>query len=74
MVYIHLPAAYHRLDLDVAKENLLAAVFSAVSVVFLALSMNLCFLSEIRHNAPNLANNSSNTSQVLNTPQLGPWH
>ena len=35
MVYIYLPAAYYHLNLDVTKENLLAAGFSAVSAVFL---------------------------------------
>ncbi len=35
MVYIYLPAADYHLHLDVPKENLLAAGFSAVPVVFL---------------------------------------
>ncbi len=35
MVYIYLPVAYYHLNLDVIKENLLAAGFSAVPEVFL---------------------------------------
>ncbi len=35
MVYIYVPAAYYHLNLDVTKENLLAAGFSAVPAVFL---------------------------------------
>ncbi len=35
MVYIYLPAAYYHLNLDVTKDNLLAAGFSAVPAVFL---------------------------------------
>ncbi len=35
MVYIYLPAPYYHLNLDVTKENLLAAGFSAVPAVFL---------------------------------------
>ena len=35
MVYIYLPVAYYHLNLDVTKENLLAAGFSAVPAVFL---------------------------------------
>ncbi len=35
MVYIRWPAAYYNLNLDVIKDNLLAAGFSAVSAVFL---------------------------------------
>ncbi len=35
MVYIYLPAAYYHLNLDVTKENLLAAGFSAVPAVLL---------------------------------------
>ncbi len=35
MVYIYLPAAYYQINLDVTKENLLAAGFSAVPAVFL---------------------------------------
>ncbi len=34
-MYIYFPAAYYRLNLYVIKENLLAAGFSAVPVVFL---------------------------------------
>ncbi len=37
MVYIYLPAVYYNLNLDVTKENLLAAGFSAVPAVFLVL-------------------------------------
>ncbi len=37
MVYIYLPAVYYHLNLDVTIENLLAAGFSAVPVVFLVL-------------------------------------
>ena len=40
MVYIYLPPAYYQINLDVTKENLLAAGFSAVPAVFLVLS---CF-------------------------------
>ncbi len=35
MVHLYLPAAYYHLNLDVTKENLLAAGFSAVPAVFL---------------------------------------
>ncbi len=35
MVYICLPAAYYHLNLDVTKENLLAAGMSAVPAAFL---------------------------------------
>ncbi len=35
MVYIYLPAAYYHLNLNVTKESLLAAGFSAVPAVFL---------------------------------------
>ncbi len=35
MVYIYLHAAYYHLNMDVTKENLLAAGFSAVPAVFL---------------------------------------
>ncbi len=35
MVYVYLPAAYHHLNLDVTKDNLLAVGFSAVPAVFL---------------------------------------
>ncbi len=35
MVYIYLPAAYYHLNLDVTKDNLLAAWFSAIPAVFL---------------------------------------
>ncbi len=35
--YIYFPVAYYHLNLDVAKENLLAAGFSAVPAVFLVL-------------------------------------
>ncbi len=37
MIYIHIymPVAYYHLNLDVTKENLLAAGFSAVPAVFL---------------------------------------
>ncbi len=35
MVYIYVLAAYYYLNLDVTKENLLAAGFSAVPAVFL---------------------------------------
>ncbi len=35
MVYIYLPAPYYYLILDVTKENLLAAGFSAVPAVIL---------------------------------------
>ncbi len=35
MVYIYLPAAYYHLNVDVTKENLLVAGFSAVPAVFL---------------------------------------
>ncbi len=35
MVHIYLPAAYYHLNLDVTKESLLAAEFSAVPAVFL---------------------------------------
>ncbi len=38
MVDIYLPAAYYHLNLDVTKENLLAAGFSAVPAVFLVCS------------------------------------
>ncbi len=41
MVHIYLPAAYYHLNLDVTKENLLAAGFSAVPAVFLVYS-HLC--------------------------------
>ncbi len=33
MVYIYLPVAYYHLNLDVTKDNLLAAEFSAVPVI-----------------------------------------
>ncbi len=39
MVHIYLPAAYYHLKLDVTKENLLAAGFSAVPAVFLVVSV-----------------------------------
>ena len=46
MVYIYLPAAYYNLNLDVTKENLLAAGFSAVPAVFLVyFSFNVIVLS-----------------------------
>ncbi len=35
MVHIYLPAVYYHLNLDVTKENLLAAGFFAVPAVFL---------------------------------------
>ncbi len=35
MVYIYLPTAYYHLNLDVTKESLLAAGFSAVPAVLL---------------------------------------
>ncbi len=35
MVYIYLPVAYQHFNLDITKENLLAAGFSAVPAVFL---------------------------------------
>ncbi len=37
MVYICLPVAYYHFNLDVTEENLLAAGFSAVPAVFLAM-------------------------------------
>ncbi len=37
MVYVYLPAAYYRLNLNVTKESFLAAGFSAVPAVFLVL-------------------------------------
>ncbi len=37
MVYIYLPAAYYHLNLDVRKEDLLAAGFSAVPAFFLVI-------------------------------------
>ncbi len=40
MVYIYLPADYYHLNLDVTKENLLKAGFSAVPEVFLVLVTN----------------------------------
>ncbi len=40
MVYIYLPAAYYHLNLEVAKENLLTAGFSAVPAVFLVADEN----------------------------------
>ncbi len=42
MVYMYLSAAYYHLNLDVTKEYLLAAGFSAVPAVFLV--FNLFFL------------------------------
>ncbi len=44
MVYIYLPATYYHLNLDVTKENLLVAGFSAVPGVFL---VNLKLLAVI---------------------------
>ncbi len=35
MVYIYLPASYYQINLDVTKDNLLAAGFSAVPAVVL---------------------------------------
>ncbi len=35
MVYTYLPVPYYHLNLDVTKENLVAAGFSAVPAVFL---------------------------------------
>ena len=40
-VFAYLPAAYYHLNLDVPKENLLAAGFSAVPVVFPVIYMYL---------------------------------
>ena len=42
MVYIYVPAAYYHLYLGVAKENLLAAGFSAVPAGFLVLGIVTC--------------------------------
>ncbi len=42
MVCIYFPAVYdHHLNLDVTKENLLAAGFSAVPAVFLVILVNV---------------------------------
>ncbi len=38
LVYIYFPVAYYHFNLDVTKENLLAAGFSAVPAVFLVCS------------------------------------
>ncbi len=42
-VYIYLPVGYYHLNLDVIKENLLAAGFSAVPVFFLVNPRQLCW-------------------------------
>ncbi len=44
MVYIYLPAAYYHHHLDVTKENLLEAVFSAVPAVFLVILASVYLL------------------------------
>ena len=43
MVYIYLPLAYYQINLDVTKDNLLAAGFSAVPAVFLVSITNAWF-------------------------------
>ncbi len=43
MVYIYLLAAYYHFTLDVTKENLLAAEFSAVPAVFLVV-IKMCLI------------------------------
>ncbi len=46
MVYMYLPGAYYHHNLDVTKENLMAAEFSAVTVVFLV-NVEIAFVSRV---------------------------
>ncbi len=57
MVYIYLPAPYYHLNLDVTKESLLAAGFSAVPAAFLVYRSFYCsiaFSLKFKHETQNI--------------------